>query len=132
MEELVWRKGNERCERSYKEDHPQYQNRILGSEAHGSEAHGSEAHGSEAHGSEAHGSEAHGSEGLSNSNELRVGTIADDGFHKVSTKREEANFKMNERYLIGQAIKNPFMTPNNYVNDLEVQMNFLTPQKSNL
>ena len=112
MEELVWRKGNERCERSYKEDHPQYQNRISGSEAHGSEA--------------------HGSEGLSNSNELRVGTIADDGFHKVSTKREEANFKINERYLIGQAIKNPFMTPNNYVNDLEVQMNFLTPQKSNL
>jgi len=122
MEELVWRKGNERCERSYKEDHPQYQNRTLGSEAHGSEAHGSEAHGSEAHGSEA----------LGNSNELRVGTIADDGFHKVSTKREEANFKMNERYLIGQAIKNPFMSTNNYVNDLEVQMNFLTPQKSNL
>ena len=112
MEELVWRKGNERCERSYKEDHPQYQNRTLGSEAHGSEA--------------------HGSEGLSNSNELRVGTIADDGFHKVSTKREEANFKINERYLIGQAIKNPFMSTNNYVNDLEVQMNFLTPQKGNL
>ena len=132
MEELVWRKGNERCERSYKEDHPQYQNRTLGSEAHGSEAHGSEAHGSEANGSEAHGSEAHGSEGLGNSNKLRVGTIADDGFHKVSTKREEANFKINERYLIGQAIKNPFMSTNNYVNDLEVQMNFLTPQKSNL
>ena len=52
------------------------------------------------------------------------------GFRQVSTKREEANTKMNERYLVGQATQNPFMSANNYANDIEVQMNFLTPQKS--
>ena len=35
----------------------------------------------------------------------------------------------SERYLVGQAIQNPFMPNSNYVNDLEVQMNFLTPIK---
>jgi len=34
-----------------------------------------------------------------------------------------------ERYLVGQAIQNPFMPNSNYANDLEVQMNFLTPTK---
>ena len=34
-----------------------------------------------------------------------------------------------ERYLVGQAIQNPFMPNSNYANDLEVQMNFLTPIK---
>jgi len=56
--------------------------------------------------------------------------IADHGFRKVSNKREEANAKINNRYLIGQANQNPFMLSNNYVNDIEVQMNFLTPQRS--
>lgn len=44
-------------------------------------------------------------------------------------KREFANSKINERYLVGQATQNPFMPNSNYANDLEVQMNFLTPQK---
>jgi hypothetical protein len=44
-------------------------------------------------------------------------------------KRETANEKMNERYLVGQPIQNPFMSNSNYANDLEVQMNFLTPSK---
>jgi hypothetical protein len=34
-----------------------------------------------------------------------------------------------QRYLVGQAIQNPFMPNSNYANDLEVQMNFLTPIK---
>lgn len=34
-----------------------------------------------------------------------------------------------QRYLVGQAIQNPFMPNSNYANDLEVQMNFLTPTK---
>ena len=46
------------------------------------------------------------------------------------SKREEANHKLSDRYLVGQANFNPFMPTNNYVNDLEVQMNFLTPQKN--
>ena len=52
-----------------------------------------------------------------------------DGFRQVSNKREEANHKLNDRYLVGQATKNPFMPNNNYVNDLENQLNFMTPQK---
>jgi hypothetical protein len=36
---------------------------------------------------------------------------------------------LKERYLVGQAIQNPFMPNSNYANDLEVQMNFLTPIK---
>ena len=35
----------------------------------------------------------------------------------------------SQRYLVGQAIQNPFMPNSNYANDLEVQMNFLTPIK---
>jgi hypothetical protein len=56
--------------------------------------------------------------------------IAPDGFRQTNNKREEASAKMNERYLVGQATQNPFMPTNNYVQDIENQMNFLTPQKS--
>jgi len=51
-----------------------------------------------------------------------------EGGHPLN-KRETANAKINERYLIGQATQNPFMPNNNYMNDIEVQMNFLTPNK---
>ena len=50
------------------------------------------------------------------------------GGHPLN-KRESASAKINERYLVGQPIQNPFMPNSNYINDLEVQMNFLTPQK---
>ena len=56
--------------------------------------------------------------------------IAPDGFRHASNKREEASAKINERYLVGQATQNPFMPSNNYIQDIENQMNFLTPQKS--
>ena len=55
--------------------------------------------------------------------------IMPDGFRQVSNKREEASAKMNERYLIGQSTQNPFLS-SDYASDIEVQMNFLTPQKS--
>jgi len=44
-------------------------------------------------------------------------------------KREAASAKMNERYLVGQPIQNPFLPDSNYANDLENQMYFLTPTK---
>lgn len=44
-------------------------------------------------------------------------------------RREEASAKMNERYLIGQPIQNPFMPNSNFAKDIEDQMNFLTPKK---
>jgi len=38
---------------------------------------------------------------------------------------------LNDRELVGQVGQNPFHTSNNYLNDLEVQQNFLMPKASN-
>ena len=46
-------------------------------------------------------------------------------------KRESTYSKMGERDLISQSNMNPFMSKNNYVNDLDVQDQFLKPQNSN-
>jgi hypothetical protein len=99
VQELVWRKGEERCERSYKQAE---QRQVEPRQAEPRQVEQRQA-------------------------EPRQ---APDGFRQVSTKREEANAKINERYLVGQATQNPFMSANNYANDIETQMNFLTPQKS--
>lgn len=112
LKELVWRKGDERCERSYKSL------------------------------STTPPSPPHPPSPTTPSPSTPPSVLADesitaaparhvpDGFRQVSTKREEASAKINERYLVGQATQNPFMSSNNYINDIEVQMNFLTPQKS--
>ena len=120
MEELVWRKNEERCERSYrpipkecipqpKKQQPQvgeqYEQRLAPSEQQRLAP--------------------------SEHRTLAQEPIPDNGFRQISNKREEANSKINDRYLIGQATQNPFMASNNYINDIEVQMNFLTPQRSN-
>ena len=89
VKELIWRKGDERCERSSK------------ALAHTSVVQA-----------------------------LAAPQQQQAGFRQVSTKREEASAKMNERYLVGQPNQNPFRPSNNYLEDIEVQMNFLTPQKS--
>ena len=102
MEHLVWRKNNERCERT--ERHTQ----------------------APAIQAPAPAIQAPATQGPAPLAQV----IPDHGFRQVSNKREEANSKINERYLIGQANQNPFMLSNNYVNDIEVQMNFLTPQRS--
>ena len=105
MEELVWRKeGEERCQRSYKEI-PKNQNEPIANEPIANE-------------SIANGPIANDYPSLQN-----------EGFRQVSNKREEAKSKINERYLVGQPNQNPFMPSNNYVNDIENQLNFLTPQK---
>jgi hypothetical protein len=105
MEELVWRKeGEERCQRSYKENSKTKNEPIT--------------HGPIANEPIAHGPIANAYPSLPN-----------EGFRQVSNKREEANSKINERYLVGQPNQNPFMPSNNYVNDIENQLNFLTPQK---
>ena len=103
MQELVWRKGDERCQRSY-----QNQNQALAAQQVQAIA-------------------AEKEEPLIQ----RVAEPIDtEGFRQVSSKREEANAKINSRYLVGSATQNPFMPSNNYVNDIEVQLNYLTPQKS--
>ena len=46
------------------------------------------------------------------------------------TKRESNFERMNEREMVAQTNLNPFLS-SNYLEDLQVQENFLTPQNSN-
>ena len=59
-------------------------------------------------------------------------TILQEGhdFIKSESKRENHFDKINERELVAQTNMNPFMT-SNYLEDLQVQEDFLTPQNSN-
>jgi len=61
-----------------------------------------------------------------------VETILQEGheFIKSESKRENHFHKINERELVAQTNMNPFMT-STYLEDLQVQENFLTPQNSN-
>lgn len=109
IEELVWRKGEERCERSYiptvqapMQVQAQQQEKQVQAPAQQQEKQVQA--------------------------EQLDQRIAPNGFRQVSNKREEASAKMNERYLVGQATQNPFMPSNNYIQDIENQMNFLTPR----
>lgn len=129
MEELVWRKNEERCERSYRPiPQPKKQQPPVG-EQRPSEQYEQQRLAP---------IEQYEQQRLASSvpKEYEKRTLAqepipDNGFRQISNKREEANSKINDRYLIGQATQNPFMASNNYINDIEVQMNFLTPQRSN-
>ena len=107
MEELVWRKaGAERCERTEKKALAVLAQPVLAGPTHTPQT-------------------------LAQPVQAQpVQAFALDGLHKLQNKREEANHKLNERYLVGQAKQNPFMPNSNFINDIEVQMNFLTPQKS--
>jgi hypothetical protein len=123
LKELIWRKGDERCERSYKPAHGTLEKE---SEAQGIRE--QESAKQESAKQESAKQESAKQESAKQAQLLMP--LTPDGFRQVSTKREEASMKINERYLVGQATQNPFMSANNYVNDIEVQMNFLTPQKS--
>jgi GTPase Era involved in 16S rRNA processing len=50
---------------------------------------------------------------------------------RINNKREDANHKLSERYLVGQLNQNPFMINNDYIKDLDVQQSFLMPKNSN-
>lgn len=52
-------------------------------------------------------------------------------FRMSSSKREEVNLKMHDRELISQCSQNPYLVQNNYIEDLEMQQNFLIPKNSN-
>ena len=51
----------------------------------------------------------------------------DNGF-RVSNKREETDKKIAERQMMAQVSMNPYMTHNNYVNDVITQNSFMKPQ----
>ena len=48
-----------------------------------------------------------------------------------TNKRELANEKMNERYMISQIAQNPFLSQNTYLEDLDPEEAFLKPKNSN-
>jgi hypothetical protein len=48
-----------------------------------------------------------------------------------SNRREKMNGKINERYMIQQVGQNPFLT-GNYMEDLQVQEQFLRPKSSHV
>ena len=109
MEELVWRKEGERCERSYRTEKPQntQQQQI------------------EYQVEEEKIQEPYNEVNFINRHEA-------EGFRQNNNKREVANDKLNERFLIGKSTQNPFMTSNSYNDDIENQMNFLTPKKGDI
>jgi hypothetical protein len=53
-------------------------------------------------------------------------SLSGAGF-KVSNKREELDSKISDRHLIQQTGFNPFLSENNYVNDIETRDKFLKP-----
>jgi hypothetical protein len=60
--------------------------------------------------------------------------LFDDGKEscmRISNKREDANTKLNERCMIESISQNPFLPRNNYINDLQIQDEFLKPKNSN-
>jgi len=60
--------------------------------------------------------------------------LFDDGTEscmRVSNKREDANTKLSERSMIENISQNPFLSRNNYLEDLQVQDEFLKPKNSN-
>jgi len=135
MEELIWRKEGERCERSYRSVETQtqaQQTQAQQTQAQQTQAQQTQAQQTQAPQTQAQQTQAqyddinyinkHESEGFGQNNNN----------NNNNNKREQANDKINERFLIGKSIQNPFMTSNTYMDDIENQMNFLTPQKSNI
>lgn len=53
------------------------------------------------------------------------------GFSLKSTKRQDQNNKLFDRGLIIQKSVNPFLSKNDYVEDLEKEEKFLRPSDSN-
>jgi len=49
-----------------------------------------------------------------------------------SNKRQNMNDKLSNRYMVQQTNQNPFLIGSNYVQDLDVQENFLRPKSSHL
>lgn len=113
MEELVWRKEGERCERSYRTEPPQNTQQQQQQQQIEYQA------------EEEKNQEPYNEANFINRHEA-------EGFRQNNNKREVANDKLNERFLIGKSTQNPFMTSNSYNDDIENQMNFLTPKKGDI
>ena len=69
-------------------------------------------------------------------NGIRNSALPDNSLFENNTnmknnKKETFNDKLNSRYMVGLMDKNPFMSNNNYIDDLVTQNTFLRPQSSN-
>ena len=104
MEERVWRNG-ERCERSRKDENPALAQAL----------------------DQALDPKLHTEIKMKEDFTPHIGE-----FGVASSKREDANTKLSERQMLGQVSHNPFLTSTDYINDLEVQENYLKPQNSNM
>ena len=104
MEERVWRKG-EKCVRSRKDENPELTQAL--------------------------------DQALDTKLNTEINMKEDFApnigeFGIASNKREDVNTKLSDRQMLGQVSHNPFLTSTDYVNDLEVQENYLKPQNSNM
>jgi len=125
MEELVWRKEGERCERSYRQ--------LPETQAQQTQAQQTQAQQTQAQQTQAQQTQAQAPQSLQHYDDVNfINRHEAEGFRQNNNKREQANDKINERFLIGKSTQNPFMTSNSYNDDIEVQMNFLTPQKGDI
>jgi hypothetical protein len=131
MEELVWRKEGERCERSYRQ--------LPDTQAQAQQQQQTHAQAQQTHAqqqqtqAQAQQTQAQQTQSLHHYDDANfINRHEAEGFRQNNNKREQANNKINERFLIGKSTQNPFMTSNSYNDDIEVQMNFLTPQKSDI
>ena len=55
----------------------------------------------------------------------------EDSFRQIN-KREDTDRKLAERQLIGQVNMNPYLTNNNYLDDVSARDTYLKPQATNL
>jgi hypothetical protein len=102
MEELKWSKG-EKYEQSFKEDKSKYiQHEVVDN-----------------------------SIDYNNMKPLLFEDISETSCMRISNKREDANTKLIERSMVENVNQNPFLSNNNYLNDLHVQDTFLKPKNSN-
>jgi hypothetical protein len=111
MEELVWRKEGERCERSYRTEPVAQQTQMQAQQTQAQQTQ---------------------MQAQQHNDMNSLHRQEPDGFRQNNNKREQANDKINERFLIGTPNQNPFMTSTSYFDDIEVQLNYLTPQKGDI
>ena len=66
-----------------------------------------------------------------NNNEIIENSIPNPQFFfKNTNERDINNDKLASRYMVSQVNFNPFLANNNYINDIEIQENFLKPKNS--
>jgi len=132
MEELIWSNG-EKYEKSLKSDNPNLQKTQQTQQTNNNN-----------HGNKNENNSVDNFNNFEQCENVIMNNISEDDMFlsnnidnnnneifRINNKREEANHKLSERYLVGQTKQNPFMLDNDYIKDLDTQQNFLIPKNSN-